>query len=421
MTFSSDRGRIVPPSLDDRTWQDLVDEMRGLIPKYSPAWTDNNPSDIGITLIELFAWLAESVIFRLNQVPDKNYVAFLNLLGITRDTAIPAQAYLTFTSGAGPVLVSAGAQASVPPQGTESPIVFETDEDVRVLPIALPHAVLIGPYATGAAASQYADVTTALVGPPASRLLLTLPAGQNVQVCLGFDQPTTQEIQLPVRLYAAGPDPGQVTVSWVYSQAGAEPMRWPAVPATVDGTKSLQQDGTVQLTVPGNWAGQRPTAPADGPAGSGWATVTVAPGSGTVTDERFWLGLRITSTTGNQLAIGIDRILFNAAAARTALTLRSPEVLGDSTGQPFQTFPLQHRPLFRRPDLLAPYGDLVVQVGVQAGPDPADWQQWTLADELPVGPGTCYRLNPVAGEITTTSAPARGTAPSPRRASGSAR
>ena len=67
MTLESRRGRIVPPDLDDRTWQDLVDEMRALIPKYAPQWTDHNPSDLGITLIELFAWLGEGIIFRLNQ------------------------------------------------------------------------------------------------------------------------------------------------------------------------------------------------------------------------------------------------------------------------------------------------------------------------------------------------------------------
>ena len=91
---------ILPPDLDDRTWQDLVDEMRALIPKYAPQWTDHNPSDLGITLIELFAWLGEGIIFRLNQTPEKNYLALLNLLGITRDPPTPARTYLTFTSGA---------------------------------------------------------------------------------------------------------------------------------------------------------------------------------------------------------------------------------------------------------------------------------------------------------------------------------
>ena len=112
MTLESRRGRIVPPDLDDRTWQDLVDQMRALIPKYAPQWTDHNPSDLGITLIELFAWLGEGIIYRLNQTPEKNYLAFLNLLGITRDPPTPARTYLTFTSGVPtPVTVPAGTQA----------------------------------------------------------------------------------------------------------------------------------------------------------------------------------------------------------------------------------------------------------------------------------------------------------------------
>lgn len=111
MTFDAERGRILPPNLDDRTWQVLVDQMRALIPRYAPGWTDHNPSDLGVTLIELFAWLTEGVVYRLNQVPDKNYVAFLNLLGITRDPPTPAHTYLTFTPSAGAVDLAAGARS----------------------------------------------------------------------------------------------------------------------------------------------------------------------------------------------------------------------------------------------------------------------------------------------------------------------
>ena len=128
MTFDPDRGRIRPPNLDDRTWADLVAEMRALIPHYAPAWTDQNPSDLGITLIELFAWLGESVIYRLNQVPEKNYLAFVNLLGITRAPATPARTHLTFTSGPAAVVVPAGTQAQTVPAEGEEPVVFETDE-----------------------------------------------------------------------------------------------------------------------------------------------------------------------------------------------------------------------------------------------------------------------------------------------------
>ena len=76
------------PVLDDRRFADLVDEARSLIPTYAPAWTNHNPSDPGITLVELFAHLAEMLIYRLDRVTTANVVAFLNLLdGKTRDAA----------------------------------------------------------------------------------------------------------------------------------------------------------------------------------------------------------------------------------------------------------------------------------------------------------------------------------------------
>ena len=58
------------PNLDDRTFQDLVNEARSRIPLHCPEWSDHNLSDPGITLIELFAWMTELIIYRLNQVPN---------------------------------------------------------------------------------------------------------------------------------------------------------------------------------------------------------------------------------------------------------------------------------------------------------------------------------------------------------------
>ena len=68
------------PNLDDRTYADLVEEARALIPTYDSSWTDHNPSDPGITLIELFAWLVEMLIYRANRVPDQHLITFLKLL-----------------------------------------------------------------------------------------------------------------------------------------------------------------------------------------------------------------------------------------------------------------------------------------------------------------------------------------------------
>lgn len=72
------------PNLDDRTFDQLVLEGRSLIPRYSQEWTNHNPSDPGITLLELFAWLTETALFQLDQVPDISIERFLRLLNVCR-------------------------------------------------------------------------------------------------------------------------------------------------------------------------------------------------------------------------------------------------------------------------------------------------------------------------------------------------
>ena len=93
------------PKLDDRKWEDLVREAIDLIPKYCPEWTNHNASDPGITLLELFAWLIEVLLYRLNRVGDKNYLAFLNLMGIDLQPPQPATA-TTDASASAPAMRS---------------------------------------------------------------------------------------------------------------------------------------------------------------------------------------------------------------------------------------------------------------------------------------------------------------------------
>src|SRR6266568_9250719 len=68
------------PNLDDRRYTDLVTEARRLIPVYDPHWTNHNPSDPGITLLELFAYLTEALLYRLDHVTAENQRKFLKLL-----------------------------------------------------------------------------------------------------------------------------------------------------------------------------------------------------------------------------------------------------------------------------------------------------------------------------------------------------
>src|SRR3954453_17566992 len=77
-------GEHVPapvPVLDDRTFDDLVLEARSLIPRVLPEWTDLNPSDPGVALLELFAYLIDSLFFQVDQIEDRTLGRFATLLG----------------------------------------------------------------------------------------------------------------------------------------------------------------------------------------------------------------------------------------------------------------------------------------------------------------------------------------------------
>ncbi|MFB2877365.1 putative baseplate assembly protein [Floridanema aerugineum] len=122
-------------NLDDRTFNDLVEECILRIPRYCPEWTNHNPGDPGITLIELFAWLTDQMLMRFNQVPRRNYVAFLELLGIRLLPPAPANCEITF------YLSKAQSQAIVIPYSTEvatvrtetqEAVIFSTDRELII-------------------------------------------------------------------------------------------------------------------------------------------------------------------------------------------------------------------------------------------------------------------------------------------------
>src|SRR5215210_5975297 len=100
-TRSTSSETIMPlptPILDDRSWQQLRDELVRRIPVYTPEWTDHNPSDPGITLLELFAFLGENLLFRFNQIPESTRLEFLRLLQIPLRPAAAAGALVTLAT-----------------------------------------------------------------------------------------------------------------------------------------------------------------------------------------------------------------------------------------------------------------------------------------------------------------------------------
>jgi len=124
-------------NLDDRTFQNIVDEAKKRVAASCPDWTDHNVSDPGVTLMELFAWMTEMILYRVNQVPEKNYIKFIELLGLKLHEPEPARTEVTF-------YLSAPQPHTLPiPRGTEvatlrtetrPSIVFSTDSDLVIRP-----------------------------------------------------------------------------------------------------------------------------------------------------------------------------------------------------------------------------------------------------------------------------------------------
>lgn len=120
------------PILDTRTYRDLLEDALARVPVHTPEWTNLSPSDPGVTLLQLFAFMSESVIYRTNRIPTRIRQKFLRLLGIGMRPAIPAQGLVELTKPQGtlePVAVAAGTQL----RATKVP--FTLEHTLQVLPI----------------------------------------------------------------------------------------------------------------------------------------------------------------------------------------------------------------------------------------------------------------------------------------------
>ncbi|HYV10289.1 MAG TPA: putative baseplate assembly protein [Pyrinomonadaceae bacterium] len=87
---------LVLPNLDDKPFEQIVEEARLLIPSNAPEWTDHNVHDPGITFTELFAWLAEISHYRLNRTSAASYERFFSLMGVTPESARAAEVTVAF-------------------------------------------------------------------------------------------------------------------------------------------------------------------------------------------------------------------------------------------------------------------------------------------------------------------------------------
>lgn len=125
-------------NLDCRRWSDLVDEGVAQVPRYAPSWTDHNLHDPGRTFLELFAWLTEMALYRLNLVPPRHRRKFLALLGYHAHAARPARTVLSFSPSAAPNPFEIPAGVAFVAEGQDgNPLLFLTTRALTLSSAAL--------------------------------------------------------------------------------------------------------------------------------------------------------------------------------------------------------------------------------------------------------------------------------------------
>lgn len=137
---------IPKPNLDDRTHKQIVDEAIRLIPQYCPEWTNHNPNDPGIAMIELFAWMMEMGLYRLNRVPEKTYLTLMELIGMRLRPPQSSKVLASFALAEGKKSsqrVPAGTQAATAQSEEADSIVFETARALLITDIQLVHCVSV--------------------------------------------------------------------------------------------------------------------------------------------------------------------------------------------------------------------------------------------------------------------------------------
>lgn len=120
------------PVLDDRNYADILRDALARIPVHNPDWTNFNDSDPGVTMIQLFAFMAESILYRANQIPERNRLKFLKMLGIPLRPATAATGFVTIRNERGPLAVETF------PRGLDvraGQVRFLTTQGLDVLPI----------------------------------------------------------------------------------------------------------------------------------------------------------------------------------------------------------------------------------------------------------------------------------------------
>ena len=412
------------PILDDRSFAQLSTELKARIPVYSPEWTDHNASDPGITLLELFAFQAEGLLYRLNQVPEATYLEFLRLLQIPLRPAQAARALLAFSTEQ-PAGVALPQRTLATAATSAGKLDFSSLDEVHAWPISSVTVARLRtelkaedahgevaefiartadalPTALADAPRQYYE--TRLLDPTLTGDVLDLSSAVDGMLWIavlaerGFDKTAWQRTDEPAALLSIGfePDlpaavlddaeacPGLNAVpsapQLVWQVSTARPLsadgqpHWAALRMVADSTRGLSQAGTLRLELPKSAIDiGLPSADVD-LAGAG----DFPPSLDDDRQAKLVCWLRVARRNGSRDFGSLGRVKLaavNIARAEQA-RLADPQYLGDGNGQPSQTFALAKRPVLLD-DTTASSSSHTSDTLLLEVEDSSGWKRWT--------------------------------------------
>ncbi len=338
------------PNLDDRRFQQFVDDAKRYIQQRAPEWTDHNVSDPGITLIETVAHMADQIVYRLNRVPEKNHLAFLDLVGISLFPPSAARTDVTFWLSAPqeePILVPVGTEVATLRTEREEAVIFATERDLTVVPSSLRRL------AVQRQGEAVTDQTTELTEGKDLMCFAEAPSpGDCMLIGLSAAVPhCALALELDSRVDGVGVDPRQPPLVWEAWTADG----WQPCEVDRDGTGGLNRPGDIVLHVPGGHVLSRNGG-----------------------HEAGWLRCRVTDPLPGQPFYTTSPTVRRAEAYTIGGTTRAvhaeavyDETLGESTGLPGQRVRLTHTPVV---------GDDPPVLLQTAGFD--GWEDWTVVTDF---------------------------------------
>jgi hypothetical protein len=397
---------IETPQIDSRTYEDLRRELLARIPAHNPEWTQRDPSDPGITLLELFAFLSESLIYRMNRIPERNRSAFLRLLGIPLHPGTPARGLVALTAKVSTtVAVPTGAQVSA------GKLPFRIDRGLVVAPVEA--MVLRKARAPASAQAEVASLYAAKLAGSAPTPYITTAMDPNTGLVLGATPDALGAIdgtvwvallapqrRDPAAIHAAiagqvlslGLAPAPTRDGRVLAPKGVQPETVAptleiAVP-TSTGWRTVARDGsgltaptTLEIPLPG--AADLPRWTDPDPAFPGVGDVPPPlPDDATTARLITWLRLRL-----DRGALTLRWVGVNAASITQGDAVRG-EAVGTGTGETDQRYPLARRPVVAG----------TIRVSVDGTP-------WIATDDLDAAPregatgSQVFGFDPEAGEL----------------------